>query len=101
MHNRSSSSLVQAVQSAHVLTIQVETEDVGVCLDTSRVVALWQRNPIFLETESDQHLVWRDTVLLGDLDECLIVCLCIANQGTVCLNGNVVLLAVCDNFLLL
>lgn len=94
-------SLIQLVQQAHILLIQLEIEHVRIGHDSSGRITLRQRYPTLLQTVTDKDLVGILLVLLCHFDQGLVAGFHVANERTVCFDDDVVLVAVIDNVALL
>ena len=88
------SSLIERIQSPHILLADVKVEDVGIRGNALLSISLGQRYPPLLQGISDQHLLGSLIIFLGDFDQGRVVCFVVAHDGRVCLDNNSVLFAV-------
>lgn len=101
LHNGPPRPLIQTIQRRHIILIEFESVHIRICLDTRWGITFRQRDPIFLQTVSDQHLTGRLVVFLGDADEVLFVGFVVADERAVGLDDDVIVAAVLDDLALL
>lgn len=101
LHNCPPRPLIQTIQRRHIILIEFESVQIRICLDTRWGITFRQRDPVLLQTVSDQHLAGGLVVFLGDADEVLLVGFVVADERAVGLDDDVVVAAIFHDFALL
>lgn len=101
LHKSAIRALILLVESSHVVATKGEVVDIRVLLDSRRSVALWQRYPILLQAVPYQNLGRGLAMLFCNSSQVPIICLLVADQWTICLHSDAILVAVVNNFTLL
>jgi hypothetical protein len=93
--------LLDAVELLYILPAQFEVIHVSILRDAPRIVTFRERDPVLLETVPYQDLCCSLPVLLSNRRECRVIRLLVADQRTVRLHDDVVLVTIFHNLTLL
>jgi len=88
--------LIQAIQCFHIVLAELKVIDISIFFDAAFCVALWQRNPAFLQAIPYQDLGYSFVVGISELGESGIVCFLVANYWRIGFDDDFVLVAVID-----
>ncbi len=81
--------------------VELKVINISILFDAALCVALWQRDPAFLQAIPYQDLRYGFAVGFGELGESGIVCFLVANYWRIGFDDDFVLVAVIDNGALL